>query len=39
MLKIDEHICSICGKKYDGYGNNAQPIMMKDAVMNVTEKL
>mgnify|MGYP000340447511 FL=1 len=19
-------ICSICGKKYDGYGNNAQPI-------------
>lgn len=26
MLKIDEHICSICGKKYDGYGNNAQPI-------------
>lgn len=18
--------CSICGKKYDGYGNNAQPV-------------
>lgn len=26
MLKIDEHICSICGKKYEGYGNNVQPI-------------
>lgn len=23
---IKEHICSICGNKYIGYGNNARPI-------------
>jgi hypothetical protein len=22
----EENICSICGKKYGGYGNNAQPV-------------
>lgn len=21
-----EHFCSICGQKYEGYGNNAQPV-------------
>lgn len=21
-----QHICSICGKSYEGYGNNAQPV-------------
>ena len=21
-----EHVCSICGKKYKGYGNNAWPV-------------
>lgn len=21
-----EQYCSICGKKYEGYGNNAQPV-------------
>ncbi len=21
-----KHVCSICGKPYTGYGNNAQPI-------------
>ena len=21
-----EHFCSICGQKYKGYGNNAQPV-------------
>lgn len=24
--KIKKNICSICGKEYSGYGNNAQPI-------------
>ena len=24
--KKNQHICSICGKGYEGYGNNAQPI-------------
>lgn len=24
--KKDMHTCSICGKSYEGYGNNAQPI-------------
>lgn len=22
----EKHICSICGKEYVGYGNNAQPV-------------
>lgn len=22
----EKHICSICGKEYFGYGNNAQPV-------------
>ena len=26
MKKNKKNICSICGKKYEGYGNNAQPI-------------
>lgn len=25
-LKKANRICSICGKKYDEYGNNAQPV-------------
>jgi hypothetical protein len=24
--KAEKHICSICGKEYEGYGNNAQPV-------------
>lgn len=26
MANNKENICSICGKKYEGFGNNAQPI-------------
>lgn len=26
MNKNKEKICSICGKAYTGYGNNAQPV-------------
>lgn len=26
MLNIFKKKCSICGKKYDGYGNNARPV-------------
>lgn len=24
--ETEKHICSICGKEYEGYGNNAQPV-------------
>lgn len=24
--KAEKHLCSICGKEYEGYGNNAQPV-------------
>ena len=23
---MDKNICSICGKEYQGYGNNARPV-------------
>ena len=26
MQTKENNICSICGKKYEGYGNNARPI-------------
>lgn len=26
IIMDDSHVCSICGKKYKGYGNNAQPV-------------
>lgn len=26
MKTKKNNVCSICGKKYEGYGNNAQPI-------------
>ena len=22
----DKHICSICGKEFEGFGNNAEPV-------------
>lgn len=26
MLKDDEHVCCICGKRFKGYGNNPEPV-------------
>ncbi len=26
MLKDDEHVCCICGKRFKGYGNNPELI-------------
>ena len=32
-------ICSICGKHYEGYGNNAQPVNDGRCWINVMEQL
>ena len=26
IIKKEEHICCICGKKFNGYGNNPDPV-------------
>ena len=26
MAKLNEHVCSICGKKFTGWGNNPYPV-------------
>lgn len=25
--KIEKNVCCICGREYEGYGNNASPLM------------
>lgn len=30
--------CSICGKHYEGYGNNAQPVMTEDVAIIVMQQ-
>lgn len=27
--KIEKNVCCICGREYEGYGNNAEPLVYK----------